>query len=161
MKTQLKKVSLLVLGVLLVIGLGTYFLWPDKNLATGQKLYNKEELHGKTLLQLEDPLYKNIITPASFEKSLKNKEDITVYFYSPLCGHCEKTTPILVPLAKEHGVNLYLFNLLEFKQGAKTYNIEGTPTIIHYQDGKEVDRLVGAESKRNLEKWLKSINNDE
>ncbi len=30
------------------------------------------------------------------------------------------------------------------------YNIQGTPTIIHFKDGKEVSRISGEQSKRKV-----------
>ncbi|MBY6269805.1 thioredoxin family protein, partial [Parageobacillus thermoglucosidasius] len=76
--------------------------------------YHKKELDPATIEQLDDPNYQNLILPDELEKKLKNKETVTVYFYSPICPHCQKTTPIVVPLAKKMGIDLKLFNLLEF-----------------------------------------------
>ncbi|MGA9227927.1 MAG: thioredoxin domain-containing protein, partial [Mesobacillus sp.] len=86
--------------------------------------FGKEALHPETVKQLEDPNYQNIITPDELEKVIKNGEDATVYFYSPTCPHCVRTTPIVSPLAKEMDVNLVQFNLLEFEEGWNNYGIE-------------------------------------
>lgn len=147
MSSQIKKLTLLFIGLFILLGVLFLFLWPNSNDVKGKKLYHKDKLHVATLLQLDDPLYENIITPSSLKTELENKENITVYFYSPLCHHCKEETSIIVPLGNEKGVNLYLLNLLEFKEAAKEFNVKGTPTIIHYQDGKEVKRLVGTQDK--------------
>ncbi|MEH7884628.1 thioredoxin family protein [Bacillus sp. JJ1609] len=116
--------------------------------------FGKEALHPETVKQLEDPNYQNIITPDELEKVIKNGEDATVYFYSPTCPHCVRTTPIVSPLAKEMDVNLVQFNLLEFEEGWNNYGIESTPTIVQYKDGKEVNRIVGYQDEPVFEQWF-------
>lgn len=34
------------------------------------------------------------------------------------------------------------------------YKIKGTPTIIHFKDGKEVSRISGEQPKDKLKEWL-------
>ncbi|WP_044748927.1 thioredoxin family protein [Bacillus alveayuensis] len=119
--------------------------------------FKKDKLHPATIEQLDDPNYQNIILPDELEKKLENKETVTVYFYSSTCPHCKKTTPIVVPLAKELGIDLKMFNLLEFEEGWDKYNIEGTPTIVHYVDGKEVKRIDGYRDEAVFRDWFQSI----
>ena len=48
------------------------------------------------------------------------------------------------------------FNLLEYQKFAQTYQIESTPTLIYFKDGKEVKRESGnLGSVENFEKFLK------
>src|SRR5699024_9191262 len=82
------------------------------------------------------------------------EEDVTVYFYSPTCIHCQRTTPVLVPLAEEMGVDIKKMNLLEFEDEWDTYDIEGTPTLIHFSDGEEKDRMRGEQSEEEFCKFL-------
>lgn len=117
--------------------------------------YGKKELRAETVAQLDDPNYQNIILPNELEKKLADQEDATVYFYSPTCIHCQKTTPILAPLAKDLGVNMYKFNLLEFEDGWDQYQITGTPTLIQFKNGKETNRISGFNEKEVFDKWLK------
>jgi thiol-disulfide isomerase/thioredoxin len=119
--------------------------------------YHKEELHPATVAQLDDPNYQNIILPDELEQKLKNKETVTVYFYSPTCPHCKKTTPIVVPLAKQMGIDLKMFNLLEFEDGWDKYHIDGTPTLIHYEKGKEAKRIDGYHEEAVFRDWFSSI----
>lgn len=116
--------------------------------------YNKQNLKQSTIDQLNDPNYQNLILPDQLAKDLKNKEEKTVYFYSPECVHCQKTTPIVAPLAEEMGIDLVQYNLLEFEQGWDDYSIESTPTIVHYKDGKEEARIVGENPKEVFKKWF-------
>ena len=65
--------------------------------------YNKEKLEQATIDQLNDPNYQNLILPDELTADLKNKEDKTVYFYSPTCIHCQKTTPIVRTISRRNG----------------------------------------------------------
>src|SRR5690606_23674975 len=99
--------------------------------------YNKETLDPKTIALLDDENYQNIITPDKLEKKLAENKDVTVYFFKSDCPACMDTTPIIAPLAKEMNIDLVQFNLLEFDSGWDDYEIEFTPTIVHYKNGKE------------------------
>lgn len=116
--------------------------------------YKKSELKASTIDQLDDPLYQNIILPDELEKKLKDEKDMTVYFFSPECSYCVQTTPIVSPLAEEMDIDLVQYNLLEFRDGFSVYNIEYTPTIIHFKDGKEEARIVGAHPKEDFTEFF-------
>ena len=113
-------------------------------------MFKKENLKPATVELLDDPNYQNVILPEELEDKLKNKEDVTVYFYKSDCIHCKRTTPTLAPLAEDMGVDMVQYNLLEFEQGWNQYGIEATPTLVHYEDGKEVARIVGEHSEEEF-----------
>lgn len=149
----MKRIALFVLVIVAVFSsLGLITKYQEHQLLKNNP-FKKTDLHAATIKQLKDPHYQNIILPDELEDKLKNKEDVTVYFYSPTCIHCTNTTPIVVPLAEEIGVDLKLFNVLEFPEWEK-YNVRGTPTIVHYKDGEEVDRIVGAQDKSTFALWF-------
>lgn len=116
--------------------------------------YKKDTLDPATVKQLDDPLYKNIILPDELKKKLDNKESATIYFYSPTCEHCQRTSPVVVPMAEDMGLDLELYNLLEFEQGWQEYNIEATPTIVQFKNGKEVKRIVGYNEPAAFTDWF-------
>ncbi|MRX71568.1 thioredoxin fold domain-containing protein [Bacillus lacus] len=105
--------------------------------------YEKDKLNPATVDQLNDPNYQNIVTPDQLNEQLQDGADTAVYFFSPLCEHCKKTTPVLMPAADEAGVEIQQYNVLEFEQGWEDYKITGTPTLIFFKDGEEVNRLEG------------------
>lgn len=154
---KLKKL-LIFGGIIVVLFAAIAFLTTyEQKEAVKNNPYHKEELDPATVAQLDDPNYQNIILPDELEQKLKNKETVTVYFYSPDCPHCQKTTPIIVPLAKQMGIDLKMFNLLEFKDGWDKYHIEGTPTLIHYENGKEVKRIDGYHEEAVFRDWFSTI----
>lgn len=113
--------------------------------------FGKDRLASETIDQLDDPLYQNIILPDELEEKLANNEDITVYFYSGQCDYCNQASPILVPKAEEMGVDLYLYNILEFPQGWEDYEVSGTPEIIHFESGEEVAKINGLQHEETYE----------
>ncbi|QPC45840.1 thioredoxin family protein [Mangrovibacillus cuniculi] len=116
--------------------------------------YKKDSLHPETVSQLDDPNYQNVILPEDLDSALENGDDVTVYFYSPLCQFCKQATPILMPVADSLGVEVQQYNLEEFKQGFGDYGIESTPTLVQFKNGKEVARIVGAQSAVEYENFL-------
>ncbi|WP_026569139.1 MULTISPECIES: thioredoxin family protein [Sediminibacillus] len=145
----------IILGVIVVLIGALIFVVSYQN---SQKMadnpYGKENLRQSTIDQLDDELYQNQILPDELEEKLDNKEDVTVYFYSPECIHCQKTTPVIVPMTEEYGIDLKKLNILEFQEPWKTYHIEGTPTLIHFENGEEVARISGEQSKPTWENFF-------
>lgn len=146
-----------IIFLLIIIGLfaALFFVNKAQNEEKSEgNIYGKDTLHPETVKQLDDPNYQNIILPEELDKKLENGEDVTVYFFSPTCPHCVRTTPVVAPLAKDMSVDLEQYNLLEFDQGWNDYGIESTPTIVQYKDGKEVNRIVGYQEEATFENWF-------
>ena len=116
-----------------------------------------DKLDPDTLKQLDDPHYQNIILPDELSARLTNKENLLVYFFSPECPHCQASTPILMPMAEDMGVDIRQFNLLEFTEGWREYNIEYTPTLVYFQEGKEIDRFVGGIQDPQAQEQMKQF----
>jgi len=141
----MKNKMLIIIGIIVLLFAGLYFTNSFKNkqaLESNENPYGKDNLKQETIDQLDDPLYQNIITPEDLDQRLDNGEDITVYYYSPVCVHCQRTTPVVVPITEELDIDMKKMNLLEFDK-MDYYGVEGTPTIIHYENGEEVGRIVG------------------
>ncbi|MCA1056552.1 thioredoxin family protein [Rossellomorea aquimaris] len=141
----------IVIGLFAAIALVTNMQNSQK--AEGNK-FKKDNLDPATVDLLDDPNYQNVILPDELEKKLEDKEDVTVYFYSSTCPHCKNTTPILAPLAEEMGVDMVQYNVLEFEQGWNDYAIEATPTLVHFEDGKEVARVVGSQPEEEFKQFF-------
>ena len=144
----------LIVIIALFAAIGGLTKWQQAKKSEGN-VYQKEDLKSSTVALLDDPLYQNIILPDELNKKLKDKEDVTVYFFSPECSHCMNTTPKLIPAAEKTDVNVYKFNLLEFEDGWNQYRVKYTHTLMHFKDGEEDARLVGEHSQEEIEAWLK------
>ena len=65
-----------------------------------------------------------------------------------------KVSPIVVPLAKDLNVDMKVIDIENLNEPWDKYDIKGTPTIIHFKDGKEVSRISGEQSKKSLKNGL-------
>lgn len=151
---------LIILGSIIILFVALYVVVDYKNKQTIEHAgnpYGKTSLKQETIDQLDDPLYQNQITPEDLDEKLANKENIVVYFYSPVCIYCLETTPMLVPLADELGVDIKKFNLYEFEEYKNKYDITGTPTLVYYENGKEIDRVRGAQSEEIFRDFFEEV----
>ena len=121
------------------------------NLANQDKLkdnpYDTNSLDQATIDLLDNENYQNIILPEALKEKIDSGEPVVAYMFSPTCIHCQAMTPTLMPIADEVDVHIDQYNLLEYGQGWDDYNIESTPTLIYFKDGKEVNRIIGDYSK--------------
>ncbi|MEK4740884.1 MULTISPECIES: thioredoxin family protein [unclassified Bacillus (in: firmicutes)] len=121
----------------------------EKNASTSQKIDNA------TGSQTDgSDYYTNKISLSDLQKNLKEKKEETVYFYQTSCVHCQKLSPIVVPMAKDLNVDMKVMDIEKLDAPWDEYKIQGTPTIIHFKDGKEVSRISGEQSKDKLKEWL-------
>lgn len=119
--------------------------------------YGDKELHPETQKQLKDKNYQNVITDVQLSEKIQSGESVFVYFYSATCGYCISATPKVMQSAKELGISVHQLNVLEYDTAWKTFGIEGTPTLIHYKEGKETFRLLGEYEKNEYKKWFEYV----
>ncbi|MFD1780674.1 thioredoxin family protein [Fredinandcohnia salidurans] len=145
----MKKVIIFTVIIVAIFGALAFVTTTQNKQQSEGNPYGKDKLDPATVKQLNDPNYGNQILPEELETKLENGETMTVYFYSPTCPHCQETTPVIVPMVDEMGLDLKKYNLLEFEEGWNKYGIESTPTLIHFENGEEVSRLVGYHPDHN------------
>lgn len=127
----------------------------DKKLADNP--YGTEDLEQETIDQLDDENYQNIILPDDLKAKVESGEPVTAYFFSPTCSHCKAMTPVLMPIVDKMDVDIVQYNILEFEQGWDDYQIEYTPTMVYFEDGQEVSRMVGNQPKENIEAFFNEV----
>lgn len=138
------KKLLIYLSIIVLLFAGLYVINYFANGSSDNPYGIREsELAPATRKQLNDANYQNIILPDQLKSMITNKETGFVYFFASDCPHCIATTPLLNPVAEQLDVNLPKFNLLEFREGWQEYGISGTPTLVYFKDGVEVDRIEG------------------
>ena len=97
----------------------------------------------------------NEINSSDFKEEI-SKGKVLVKFTAGWCGPCRQLAPILEETSEE--VKDVKFTELDVdKNGniAQEYEIRGIPTLILFQDGKEIKRIVGVKSKEELKEELK------
>ncbi|MGK9482776.1 thioredoxin family protein [Bacillus tropicus] len=102
----------------------------------------------------EKGYYSNKISLEDLNKNIEDKKEQTIYFYQTSCVHCQKVSPIVVPLAKDLNVDMKVIDIENLNEPWDKYNIQGTPTIIHFKDDKEVSRISGEQSKEKFKEWF-------
>ena len=121
--------------------------YPDKSIS---------DLSQGTIDSFKDKNYRLQTNPKKIDKMIKNGDDVFVYFYSPVCVHCQAYTPILMDYVNEkHLTNVYFLNVLEYPEYLQKYNIEGTPTMLHFITGDAYDNFVGELSAEETELFFK------
>jgi thioredoxin 1 len=83
------------------------------------------------------------------ENALTENKKILVAFKAPWCGPCKTMQPTLEAMATE-GYQVFDVNTDEDQDSAIKYGIRGVPTFIVFEDGKEVKRVSGAQTKSAL-----------
>ncbi|HGA1025239.1 TPA: thioredoxin family protein [Bacillus cereus] len=98
--------------------------------------------------------YQNEIKTNELQNDILKQDEKFIYFYQTNCHYCKKTSPIVVPMTKKLNINMEILNLEKEPNGWNQFKIEGTPTIIHYKNGKEIDRIEGEYKEEEFKEWF-------
>lgn len=76
-------------------------------------------------------------------------------FYADWCGPCQMMKPIMEEFEKTHPeVKVTAVNVDEEEEIAEKYGVSGIPCIVILKDGKEINRAVGVQPLKKLEKMI-------
>jgi len=90
---------------------------------------------------------------------LESSIPVLVDFWASWCGPCQMMGPVVDDIASQYEgkVKVLKLNVDENPQTPAKYGIRGIPTLILFNKGKVVDRLIGAQPKSSVEELLKKV----
>ena len=71
------------------------------------------------------------------------------YFSAAWCGPCKAFKQVMNEIAGE-GHSVQFVDIDQSQELAQQYNVRSVPTVIIEEDGKEINRIVGAVSKQQV-----------
>lgn len=97
------------------------------------------------------------VTSSNFEQEVLNSNKrVLVDFYADWCGPCKILSPRVAEIANENkDIKVVKINVDQNEDLARKYNISSMPTLLVIENGKELNRAVGALSKSTVLKFVR------
>jgi thioredoxin 1 len=78
-----------------------------------------------------------------------------LYFTADWCQPCKKVKPIVEELNRESFPGIFQVIDVDIeKEMAQTFKIKSVPTFILFDEGEEVNRIIGAQSRQALLEFI-------
>ena len=93
------------------------------------------------------------LSDSTFDETVAGADaPVLVDFWAEWCGPCKMIAPILEEIAEEQGDALTVAKLNVDEAGdiARRFEVMSIPTLILFQNGEPVKRVVGAKPKQAL-----------
>ncbi len=100
------------------------------------------------------------VTDGDFTKAvLESGVPVLIDFWATWCGPCQMMGPVIDAIAVEHEgkVTVLKMNVDENPVTPAKYGVRGIPTLILFNKGEIVDRIVGAQPKGSVDVLLKKV----
>ena len=100
------------------------------------------------------------VTDQTFSKEvLSFSGPVLVDCWAPWCGPCRMVAPVLEQLASEYAgrVKIAKLNVDENPVTASQYDVRSIPTMLLFKNGNQVNSLVGALPKHEIERHLSTV----
>ena len=88
----------------------------------------------------------------NFDEVIKNK--VLVDFYADWCGPCKMLAMELEKVANEIDVDIVKVNVDEEEEIARRYGVMSIPTLILFENGKELKKTIGFMPKDKVKEFV-------
>jgi len=95
-----------------------------------------------------------VINDINFKEEIA-KGRVLVDFYADWCGPCRMLLPVLEESDQKIGIPIKKVNVDDSASIAREYGVMTIPTLILFEDGKEIKRNVGFLNLEQLEEFVK------
>ena len=98
------------------------------------------------------------IEEKEFKEVIKNSnKKVLIDCYADWCGPCKMLSPIIDELANDiKDCEFYKLNVDNAESISREYGIMSIPTILIFENNKEVARSIGLKSKEELKKIIEN-----
>jgi len=86
------------------------------------------------------------VNDTNFQREvLESDVPVLVDFWGESCAPCKALEPVIVDLATDYAGRLKVceVNAAAAPETCAKYGISGTPTVLYFKKGRQVDRIVG------------------
>jgi thioredoxin 2 len=100
------------------------------------------------------------VNDQTFDKEvISYPSPVLVDCWAPWCGPCRMVAPVLEQIAAEYSgrVKVAKLNVDENPITSSRYGIQSIPTMLIFKNGNQVDRMVGALPRQEIERHLASV----
>jgi len=98
-----------------------------------------------------------IVTDANFANTVdRSPTPVLLDLWAAWCGPCRMIAPVIDQLAEELAgrVRVAKLNIDDNPMTAARFNVRSIPTLLLLRNGREIDRIVGAQSKAEIVRRL-------
>ncbi|HWS59881.1 MAG TPA: thioredoxin [Flavobacterium sp.] len=92
----------------------------------------------------------------NFDTIIKSEKPVLIDFFATWCGPCKTLAPILKEVKDNLGerITIIKIDVDKNQQLASQYQVRGVPTMILFQNGKQLWRQSGVLSKEEIVKTI-------
>ena len=118
-----------------------------------------EEIRAKRMRELMDQMSTTnidkpiVVSDRNFDQTVKNYPLVVVDCWAAWCAPCRAIAPVIEQLARAYSGKVVFgkLNVDENPETQQRFGIQAIPTLLVMKKGQEVDRIVGALPKSQLE----------
>lgn len=98
----------------------------------------------------------NILKMSNFDTIIQSEKPVLIDFFATWCGPCKMLGPVLKEVKDSLGdrVSIIKIDVDKNQQISSQYQVRGVPTMILFQNGKQLWRQSGVLSKEEIIKTI-------